>query len=103
MKGTICHIQRLLMFKPFCSFSWTVAIKGTNCCKRRSTDGNVFMKNVNMLLEEAKTLASVQKYHENIINLQGIVVNTQKGDISEVLYRLNVICLLYTSPSPRDS
>ena len=37
-----------------------------------------------ILLEEAKTMASVSRYHENIINLQGIAVEAQDNAVSEV-------------------
>ena len=41
---------------------------------------------MNILLEEAKIMASVSRYHENIINLQGIAVDVQANAVSEVYH-----------------
>ena len=41
-----------------------------------------------LLLDEAKTMHEVGAYHENIINLQGIVVSIKEDALKEVVYSI---------------
>ena len=48
------------------------------------SDPKGFARNIDALLDEARTMFELSAYHENIVNLQGIVLDVQQGAIKEV-------------------
>ena len=61
-----------------CYFRFTVAIKHPHA----KTDGNFDTEEMQMFLEEAKSMLEIGEYHENIVNLQGVIYgheDIQKG------------------------
>ena len=75
-------------------FRWNIAIKTcklanqNNFLKEEGTDTSVSYREtfdeVDLLLEEAKTMWRVGAYHENIINLQGMTVGVVNATIQRV-------------------
>ena len=47
------------------------------------------------LMDEAKTMWKVGRYHENIVNLQGITVNVHEGSIRQVNIIISIMNLFF--------
>ena len=58
---------------------------GAAYTERKMADTIRSSKNIRILLEEAKTMLKAGIYQENIVNLHGVVVDTQDNSIKEVI------------------
>ena len=77
--------QRLLKMccKIRCLFRFPIAIKSPRTNKTHEID---------LFLDEAKSMLEIGSYHENIVNLQGISYTTdsETGNIAQVLHNCNI-------------
>ena len=58
-----------------------------NFNEEEEVDQNVHVEDVDLLMDEAKTMFSIGTYHENIVNLQGIGYEADfvRGNLSQVI------------------
>ena len=61
------------------------------------------METVERLVKECETYENCNDQNKNKCDMN-IVVDVNKGELQELVENINsIVCLLYTSPSPRDS